>query len=62
MTDQELQVAIDQARKFMDLPATNGGLLYVSKQHTQTMLKELEKIQVARAGMATQPTLMQMET
>jgi len=29
---------------------------------SETMLKELEKIQVTRAGMATQPTLMQMET
>jgi hypothetical protein len=62
MTDQELQVAIDHARKFMDLPANTGGLLHSSKQHTQTMLKELEKIQVARAGMATQPMLVQMET
>jgi hypothetical protein len=37
-------------------------LLHASKQHTQTTLKELEKIQVVRAGMATAPTLTQLET
>ena len=61
MTDQELQVAIDHARKFMDLPANANGLLHASKQHTQTTLKELEKIQVVRASMATAPTLTQAE-
>lgn len=61
MTDQELQVAIDQAREFMNLPANSGGLLYKSKEHTQTTLRELEKIQVMRAGMATRPTLTQVE-
>lgn len=61
MTDQELQVAIDQARKFMDLPSTAGGILHKAREHTQTMLVELEKIQVMRAGMATQPTLTQIE-
>lgn len=62
MTDKELQVAIDQAREFMNLPANIGGLLHNSKEHTQTTLRELEKIQVMRAGMATQPTLTQVET
>lgn len=61
MTDQELQVAIDQARKFMDLPSTPGGILHSARENTQTALAELEKIQVMRAGMATQPTLTQIE-
>jgi len=60
MTDQELQVAIDHAREFMDLPAPIDGLLHKSKQHTQTILQELERIQVMRAGMATEPTLTQV--
>lgn len=61
MTDQELQVAIDQARKFMDMPSTPGGILHKARENTQIQLKELEKIQVIRAGMATQPTLTQVE-
>jgi hypothetical protein len=61
MTDQELQQAIDKAREFMNIAANTGGLLHRSKEHTQTMLRELEAIQVVRAGMATQPTLAQVE-
>lgn len=61
MTDQELQVAIDHAREFMNLPANSGGLLYKSKEHTQTTLRELEKIQVTRAAMATAPTLTEVQ-
>jgi len=61
MTDQELQVAIDQARKFMELSSMQGGFLHKARENTQIMLKELEKIQVMRAGMATQPTLTQIE-
>lgn len=60
MTDQELQVAIDRAREFMDLPSTPGGLLHKSREHTQTVLKELEYIQVTRAAMAIAPTLTQV--
>ena len=61
MTDSELQEAINKAREFMNLPANTGGLLHRSKEHTQTMLRELEKIQVERASMATQPALAQVE-
>ena len=61
MTDQELQQAIDKAREFMNLSSQPGGLLHKSREHTQTTLRELEKIQVVRAGMATQPTLTNVE-
>ena len=61
MTDPELQEAIDKAREFMNLASPTGGLLHKAREHTQTMLKELERIQVARAGMATTPTITQME-
>lgn len=57
MTDAELQLAIDQAREFMNLSSSPGGILHKAREHTQTTLRELEKIQVMRAGMATQPTL-----
>lgn len=60
MTDQELQVAIDRAREFMDLPSTQGGLLHKAREHTQIVLIELEKIQVTRAAMAIAPTLTQV--
>lgn len=59
MTDQELQEAINKAREFMDMPSTPGGILHRAREHTQSVLVELEKIQVMRAGMATQPTLTQ---
>lgn len=62
MTDAELQQAIDKAREFMNLSSSPSGLLHKSRENTQVMLKELEKIQVIRAGMATQPTLAQVET
>jgi len=61
MTDKELQEAIDKAREFMNLPANIGGLLHKSKEHTQTMLRELEKVQLTRAGMATEPTIVRLE-
>lgn len=61
MTDQELQEAINQAREFMNLASPAGGLLYKAREHTLTMLRELEKAQVTRALMATQPTLMTVE-
>jgi len=61
MTDQELQEAIERAREFMNLASPAGSLLYKAREHTQAMLKELEKIQVIRAGMATQPMLANLE-
>jgi len=61
MTDKELQEAIDKAREFMNLASPAGGLLHGARAHTQIMLKELERIQVARAGMAIEPTITQME-
>jgi len=61
MTDQELQVAIDSAREFLKNIGNAGGPLYEARQHTKVVLKELESIQVNRAGMATQPTLTQIE-
>lgn len=61
MTDQELQVAIDSARKFMELTSHAGGILHKARENTQNTLRELEKIQIVRAGMATQPTLIQQE-
>jgi len=61
MTDDQLQEAINRAREFMNLTSTQGGLLYKSREHTAKALIELEAIQVNRASMATQPTLMRME-
>ena len=61
MTDKELQEAIDKAREFMNLPAPTGGLLHKSKEQTQVTLRELEKVQLTRASMATEPTIMYME-
>jgi hypothetical protein len=61
MTDDQLQTAIDKAREFMNLVATNGGLLYNARQHTAKVLIELEAIQVNRAAAATTPILMRME-
>ena len=50
MTDDQLQEAINQARKVMDLESTPGGLLYKSREHTAKVLIELEAIQVNRAS------------
>jgi len=61
MTDQELQVAIDQARKFMDLSSSPGGLLHKAREHTQVTLKELEKIQVTRAMAAAMPMITRID-
>jgi hypothetical protein len=61
MTDQELQVAIDSAREFLKNIGNAGGPLYEARQNTRIVLRDLEAIQVNRASMATQPTLMQME-
>lgn len=60
MTDQELQQAIDKARAFIatqiDYKNTPSSDL---KDSTIKNIKELQAIQVMRAGMATQPTLTQ---
>jgi hypothetical protein len=61
MTDDQLQTAIDKAREFMNLVATNGGLLYNARQQTAKALIELEAIQVNRAAAATTPTLMRLD-
>ena len=61
MTDQELQEAIDKAREFMNLSSPTGGLLQKAREHTLIMLRELEKAQVTRALMATQPIINAME-
>jgi hypothetical protein len=62
MTDQELQEAIDKARAFvatqMDYKTTPSADL---KDYTIRHIKELQAIQVIRAGMATRPTLTQFE-
>jgi len=58
MSDQELQEAIDKARSFvasqMDYKTTPSSDL---KESTIKYIKELQAIQVVRAGMATAPTL-----
>ena len=58
MTDQELQEAIDKARAFVtpqiDYKTTPSSEL---KESTIKCIKELQAIQVVRAGMATAPTL-----
>lgn len=61
MTDDQLQEAINQAREFMNLSSTQGGLLHKSREHTAKALIELEAIQVNRASMATEPTLIRVE-
>jgi len=62
MTDQELQEAIDRARSFvapqMDYKTTPSSDL---KESTIKYIKELQAIQVVRAGMATAPTLQRLE-
>jgi len=58
MTDPELQEAIDKARAFIaphiDYKTTPSQEL---KESTIRYIKELQAIQVVRAGMATAPTL-----
>jgi len=58
MTDQELQEAIDKARAFIalqiDYKTTPSADL---KEVTIKYIKELQAIQVVRAGMATRPTV-----
>ena len=62
MTDQELQEAVDKARSFiapqMDYKNTPSQDL---KESTIKYIKELQAIQVMRAGMATAPTLQILE-
>lgn len=62
MTDQELQDAIDKARAFVapqiDYKTTPSSEL---KESTIRYIKELQAVQVMRAGMATRPTLTNME-
>jgi hypothetical protein len=62
MTDQELQEAIDKARAFiatqMDYKNTPSSDL---KDATIKNIKELQAIQLVRAGMATAPTLAQVK-
>ena len=55
MNNAQLQEAIDKAREFMNLTSSQGGLLHQSREHTKIALKELEKIQVIRAGLMTSP-------
>jgi len=61
MTDDQLQEAINRAREFMNLASNHGGLLYKSREHTAKALIELEAIQVNRASMAVQPTLIRVD-
>ena len=62
MTDPELQEAIDKARAFIapqiDYKTTPSQDL---KESTIKSIRELQAIQVMRAGMATRPTLMMKE-
>ena len=61
MTNKELQEAIDKGREFLNLPANTDGVLHKSKEQTQIMLRELEKVQLTRASMAIEPTIVRME-
>ena len=58
MSDEELQEAIDKARSFvatqMDYKTTPSSDL---KESTIKYIKELQAIQVMRAGMVTAPAL-----
>jgi hypothetical protein len=58
MTDKELQEAVDKARVFvasqMDYKTTPSADL---KDYTIRYIKELQAIQVVRAGLAYRPTL-----
>lgn len=57
MTDQELQQAIDKARVFLSAEwKPYQAPLKEAHVVTAKNLEQLEKIQVMRAGMATQPT------
>jgi len=60
MNNQQLQEAIDKTRAWLapqlDYKSTPSSDL---KDHTISHLKELQKIQVVRAGMATRPTVQQ---
>lgn len=62
MTDQELQEAVDKARAFLSVEwKAYQAPLKEAHAVTAKHLEQLEKIQVMRAGMATQPTLTQIE-
>lgn len=58
MNNRQLQEAIDKARKFVAETSTaNSGPWWDARMTAQSTLKELEKIQVARAAMVMAPRL-----
>ena len=56
MNNAQLQAAIDSAREFLKVVGPTSGPLYVGRQYTQSQLKQLEEIQVIRAGLMTKPS------
>jgi hypothetical protein len=56
MNNAQLQQAIDSSREFLKVTGTAGGPLYGARENTQKTLKELEALQVIRAGLMTKPS------
>lgn len=58
MNNQQLQEAIDKTRAFLSTQIDSKSTpSFEAKRHSVEALAKLEKIQVTRAGMITQPTL-----
>jgi hypothetical protein len=61
MNDAQLQEAINKAREFMNIPATEHGLLWQARSNTKKQLEELEKIQIERACLASKPSIIEFK-
>lgn len=57
MNNAQLQEAINKAREFILNTSASSGPIWDARQQTTRSLRELEAIQVMRAGMATKPIL-----
>ena len=56
MNNAQLQQAIDSSRKFLEVTCAQGGPLWLAREQTAKSLKELEALQVIRAGLMTKPS------
>jgi hypothetical protein len=51
MNNAQLQQAINSAREFLKVTGVQGGPLWEARSETKNSLKQLEEIQVIRAGL-----------
>ena len=58
MNNAQLQQAIDSARKFLEMTGTPSGPLWEARVQTRQQLKQLEEIQVIRAGLMTKHSVL----